>query len=153
MNDVRQLLDECVELFRIGLNQEARSYFAQRLRALLRRRICPYDTHHAPTFELLDSPHRLLLQDTQNLRHAHSGVEHLDKITAAESDSGRKSDKFSDCPFHAGTIDHERSTILVLLIECIDFWHGLFSGRCHYVQRTAGRALATPTKGYAQRTL
>jgi len=145
LNDLRQLLDECVESIRIGLSQQARTYFAQRLQLLLRPRISPYDAHYAPTFKLMDSPFRLLLQDSQNLRHTHAGIEHLDEITTAQSDPCRKSDKFSDCPFHAGTIQHKRSAIPGLLTECIDLWHGLFSGRYPYVQRTTRGAFATST--------
>jgi len=52
LNDARQLLDEFVEFLGIGLNQETRSYFAERERLHLRPRVWPHGSHRVPTFKL-----------------------------------------------------------------------------------------------------
>jgi hypothetical protein len=47
LNDVRQLSNECAEFFVIGLNEEARRYFAECQRLDLRLGIRPQISHHA----------------------------------------------------------------------------------------------------------
>jgi len=66
---------------------------------------------------------RLLFQNFQNLRHADARREHLDEITAAQSDPCRNPNKFGDCPFDARPIQH--GGVLVLLIQYITLGHGL----------------------------